>query len=382
MLLPGIDDDVLLSPVDWAVSIYLPLDPATTDERAHLDRLEALFKQCDEALRDRGADKRTRARILGPGREAAAQLDFREHRPPAIAMFMSRDFARAFELPHPVHEEATVGHRFVVRPLVPLINGGAFFVLALNQTRGRLLECYDGGWVDRTPEALRHPPDVARQTDYQPTAAGNPVAPHRRPSANVVGSHSYEMPDEVRKAEILETLQRISSALEATLKDDQRPVILIADTSIAGHFRKLTHVHQLAAEGVSVNPNGLGNDKLVKMARALYHPPQDSERSEVLDRVNARAQSGEGPVAVRLDDVVSAAHYGRVDAAIVSVDDRVWGHFDDATGTVAVHERAERDDDELINEAVAETLLKGGRVYHQDRRALPRRSYAIALLRY
>ena len=70
MLLPGIDDDVLLSPLESAVTIYLPVDPAVTDERAHLDRLDELFRTAEQILRDRGVDKRACEAILQPDRKS------------------------------------------------------------------------------------------------------------------------------------------------------------------------------------------------------------------------------------------------------------------------------------------------------------------------
>lgn len=383
MLLPGIDDDVLLSPLESAVSIYLPVDPTVTDERAHLDRLDELFSNAAQILRDRGVDKRTCEAILQPGREAAAQLDFREHRPPAVVVFTSRDFARAFELPISVGPHVSVGHRFWIRPLLPLINGGpSFFVLALNASRGRLLECYSGGWIDRTPDVLRHPPDVAGETDFQPTAAGNPASSRRKTATGTVGSHSYEAPDELRKTETIEYLRRVSTVLEDILKDDHRSVILAADPAIGGHFRKLTGLRQLASDGISVNPNGLSNDELAAAARRVHHSPEEYARAEVLDRINARAYSGDPAVAIRLNDVVGAAHYGRVDSVVVAADESVWGRFDDATGVLTVHNRPQRYDDELLNEIVSETLRKGGHAYALAKHELPRQSLAVAMLRY
>ena len=383
MLLPGIDDDALLSPLDLAVSIYLPLDANITDERVHRDRLDSLFADAAQALCARHVGSRDCETLLRPGRELAAQLDFRTHRPPSIAIFWSTDFGRAFELPINVPPAATVGHRFNVRPLLPLINGGpSFFVLALNASRGRLLECYEGGCIDRTLESLRRPPDVPAETDFQETNAGHPATPHRRAAANTVGSHTYEAPDELRKAEMIEYLRRVSSAIEAALKGDRRPLILVADPAVGGHFRKLTGLRQLVSDSVSINPNGLSNQRLLELARAVHQPPEAAARAEVLERVSARAHSGDPAVATRLNDVVGAAHYGRVDAVVVANDETVWGRFDDSSGALTVHNRPQRDDDELLNEIVSETLRKGGRAYALPKRAMPLQSAAVATLRY
>ena len=384
MLLPGIDDDVLLSPTETAVSLYLAIDPESSDARAHAERLGALFSAAEEALRMRGASRRACDALLSPGRDAAAGLDLRNHRPPAIGVFCGAGFGRLVELPIPVDTDVAVGHRFLVRPLLPLINSGSFMVLALNAARGRLLECdTNGSWVDRTPDMLRHLPDVAEETDFQPTSAGSPAARHRKAaSGSVVGSHSYEDPEAVRKVELIEELRRVSSTVEDALKDDHRPVILVADPSTGGQFRKLTGLRQLVAEGASLNPNGLSNDKLVACARAVYRSPEAAARAELAERISARAHSGDGPVATRLNEVVSAAHYGRIDAVLVAEHVSVWGHFDEANDRLTVHNHPQPEDDELLNEIVAETLRKGGRAFIAQRQELPPQSLAAATLRY
>ncbi len=358
MLLPGIDDDVLLSPTETAVSLYLAIDPEITDARAHANRLGALFSAAEEMLHRRGASPRACDAVLGPGRDAAARFDLRDRRPPAIGVFCGAGLGRLVELPIPVDTDVSVGHRFLVRPLLPLINSGSFMVLALNAARGRLLECdTNGGWADRTPDMLRHPPDVAEETDFQPTSAGTPAARHRKAAS---GS-SYEDPEAVRKVELIEELRRLSSAVEDALKDDHRPVILVADPAIGGQFRKLTGLRQLVPEGASLNPNGLSNDKLAACGRAVYRSPEAVARAELAERISARAHSGDGPVATRLNEVVSAAHYGRIDAVLVAEHVSVWGHFDEANDTLTVHNHPQPEDDELLNEIVSETLRKGGR---------------------
>ncbi len=384
MLLPGIDDDVLLSPTETAVSLYLPIDAQIADARIHADRLHALLTAAEDMLHSRGAAPRTCDAVLTPAREAAASLDLRERRPAAFGLFSNPGFGRLLELPIAVEPDVAVGHRFLVRPLLPLINSGSFLVLALNASRGRLLECgTHGGCVDRTPDALRHLPDVAAETDFQPTSAGKPASGHRKvATGSATGSHSYEDPEAVRKAEVIEELRRVSSAVEDVLKDEHRPVILIADPAIGGQFRKLTGLRQLAPEGVSLNPNGVSNEKLAAHARTVYRSPEAAARAEVLDRVNARAHSGAGPVATRLNEVVSAAHYGRIDSVLVADRGAVWGHFDEATDALTIHNQPHPEDDELLNEIVSETLRKGGRAFLAPRQDLPPQSPAAAMLRY
>lgn len=280
-------------------------------------------------------------------------------------------------------EITVVGHRFYIVPLLPLINaGGSFFVLAVSACGARLLECEEYGWTDRTPPHLPRAPDVVAETDYQPTTEGSPVARHRKYTNAATGAHSYESPDELWKVELIEYLRRLSSAIEDHLKDDRRPIILVADPDVGGHFRKLTGLRQLSEQLVDLNPNGLSDERLVAAARAVWRSPEEAAMAEFVDLVNARLGRADPRVGIRLEEIVSGAHYSRVDAVMVAAGETVWGRFDEANGTAVTHETPNGDDDELLNDIVAETLLKGGRAYSGARQTMPRQSCAVATFRF
>ncbi|HEX9465547.1 MAG TPA: hypothetical protein VGB82_23340 [Alphaproteobacteria bacterium] len=383
MLLRGIDDGLLLSPMDIAVSIYVPIDLTETDLRAPEDHLRQRFTAADEALQARGVDKRRRDAVLAPARRAVADIDLRQHRAPSLVVFASENYGEVFAWPIAVPEITVVGHRFYIVPLLPPINaGGSFFTLALSANGARLLECDEYGWIDRTPPHLPRAPDVVAETDYQPTTEGSPVARHRRYTGAATGAHSYESPDELRKAELIEYLHRLSSALEAHLHGDRRPIILVADPDIGGHFRKLSGLRQLNEQAVDLNPNGLTDHELVAAARTVWRPPEQAVVAEFVDLVNARLGRADPRVGIRVEDIVAGAHYSRVDAVMVAADKTVWGRFDEAEGTVVAHEAPAGDDDELLNDIVAETLLKGGRAFSAPWQNVPRQSVAVATFRY
>ena len=384
MLLRGIEDERLLSPVDVAVSIYIPISASETDTRAPEDRLKNSLDAANETMRARGVDKRTRAAVLEPTRGAVADIDFRQHRAPSLSVFASENFGEVFEWPITVPEITVVGHRFYIVPLLPLINASSsFFVLALNATGTRLLECDDYGWTDRTPAKLPTAPEVRAETDYQPNMEGNPVAPApRRKYVAATGTHSFESPDELRKTEFLEYLHRLSAALEEYLRDDRRSIILVADSDIGGHFRKLTKLRQLSDQLIDLNAHGLDNDRLVTTARSLRRPPGQAAIGEFLDVANARLGRSDPRVGTRLEEIVPAAHFSRVDSVMVAAGETVWGRFDEANATVVAHNAPSGDVEELLNEIVAETLLKGGRAFSARRQDVPRRSYAVATFRY
>jgi hypothetical protein len=385
MLLPNLDAEAVLRPLGIAVTIYAPLDPAQRDVRLPAGRLDNLLAEAEETLTARGVNRRQRDLILDPARQTVAQLDLRTHREPSLLLLAASGFSRAIFLPERLDECIVVGPRFYVKPLLSLLaHDTRFHLLAISARTVRLLECGTYFANDRTPPDLQKSwEDLANETTFERTVQFSPAArPRGGGPRTMVKGHGYESPNSVWKDLFVGYLRRISSAVEAELANDPWPVVLAADAETTGHFRKLTGLRTLAEQGLILNPHGLEDRELVQRARALLNPPGVVAAAETIERATARLGAGEPSVAIRLDEIVAAACYGRVDSLVVAADELVWGSFDEANGTLIAHSRPEGNDEELLNYAVVETLAKGGSASALPRRELPHHALAVATLRY
>lgn len=380
----AIDRELLLSPSELSVSLYVGLEPQQRDLRVAEGKAQALLGSAQEELTRRGVPKRTQARILDRVRGALSDLDLRKHRDPGLAVLATSDSTQVLALPEPVGSQAVVGHHFFIRPLLRILRDASFFVLTINAHGARLLECSRYHWSERPAPALKKTlEEVMARTELDAGFQQSPATrPHVGSPAAAVKAHAYELPVDVAKTEFVTHLQRLAAAVEAELKGDRRPVVLVAEAETAGHFRKLTKLPTLLPDGVTVFPNGQGDAELVARAREIVGDPDEAAISAVLDQVNARLGSNQRAVAIRLDDVVTAAHDGRAVAVIVAADEKVWGRFDPRTRIVIAHTTPAPDDDELLNEIVIQTLSKGGQAFALPREQLPRQAMAVAILRY
>ena len=73
---------------------------------------------------------------------------------------------------------------------------------------------------------------------------------------------------------------------------------------------------------------------------------------------------------------------GWVDAVVVASDEALWGTFDPDTSTVHAHGHPVGADEDLLNIAAVKALQTGGRAYALPIERLPRRSPAVATMRY
>lgn len=384
MLLPNLDADAVLRSLGTAVTIYAPLDPQQRDLRLITGRLDNLLVKAEDGLAARNMGPRQRGAILDPARQAVAEIDFRTHREPTLVLLAAPGFARVIFLPERIEETLVVGPRFYVKPLLSLFaHDTRFHLLAISARSVRVLECGRYFSKDRTPPELRQSwEDLAKETEFQQGVQFNPPARPRGGTHAMVRSHGYESPNSVWKNLFVEYLRRVTAAVEADLADDPWPVILAADPETTGHFRKLTRLRTLADEGLVLNPHGLEDRELVERALALLNPPGLASASDTIERAKARLGSGDPSVAIRLDEIVAAARYGRVDSLVVAADEFVWGSFDETNGRLVARSRPEGEDEELLNYAAVETLAKGGTASALPRREIPHHALAVATLRY
>jgi hypothetical protein len=87
-------------------------------------------------------------------------------------------------------------------------------------------------------------------------------------------------------------------------------------------------------------------------------------------------------ISSRLEEIIPAAHQGRIFHLFVAAGAERWGRFDLEQNVVSVHESAERGDQELLNLAVTQTILHDGSVHTLAPEAVPNGASVAAVLRY
>ena len=109
-------------------------------------------------------------------------------------------------------------------------------------------------------------------------------------------------------------------------------------------------------------------------------PLFERERQEAADLY--RQLEGSERASDDLDEVVPAAHYGKVDTLFVAQGLERWGSFDPEANRLAVHEEAEAGDEDLLGLAAVQTLLHDGTVYAVEPEQVPGDRPLAALFRY
>src|SRR5690606_6971278 len=112
------------------------------DRREDPIRLRNMLRSVEGELKGGGASPAEVDGILSPARELLEGREFWQAGHRGAAMYLGRDFSRLYTPPVDLPEQAVVGERFEITPLLPaLADGGPFYVLGLAGNGWRLLQC-------------------------------------------------------------------------------------------------------------------------------------------------------------------------------------------------------------------------------------------------
>jgi hypothetical protein len=346
------------------VSFYLP----TTRGGGAADRIrwKNLLGGAEKRLIVRGLSPAQARRLLGPARYLAGSPDFWAAQSDGLAYFLSPDVVRAYRLPAPFPELVSVGDRFHVTPLLPLLHSdGRYYVLALSQNRVRLLQGTAFGAHEVDVAGL--PTGLAEALRFHDR--DEPLTFHTHPALKlgrwgaIFSGHGVGIDD--HKDELLLYFRQIDRGLAYLLHDERAPLVLAAVEYLWPIYHKANTYPLLLEEGVPGNPDRLSERELHEKAWAIVKPA--FERSEARAAAQYAQLAGTGRTGNDLVEVVRAAYGGRVAVLFVAQGRQQPGQFDPARAAVEVHGEPRQGAEDLLNLAAVHTLLHAGTVYVTDK---------------
>ncbi len=205
-------DELVAMDARPTVSTYLPTHVAGREIRQDPIRLKNLLSSAAERL----AVTCRRPKIedfLGLAESLVGDEEFWRHQQQGLALFLAPGFNRIHKLPIPVVEETILGDHFHIKPLLPLFeDAGSFWLLTISAKHTRR---YHGSrWEFSESKEIDLAQGVEKirgMTDYEETHYGSPVGRH----GGLAKAQSFgDDPDQIRKEELLELLDRIVPPVE------------------------------------------------------------------------------------------------------------------------------------------------------------------------
>lgn len=300
----------------------------------------------------------------------------------AIAVFRSADLFRIVPLDQEVAARTVLGPRFYIRPLLrELVKGQDFYLLALSQKNVRLLRC-----TGRSSEEVALPSNMKydfeswmNQAKPDHTAVNNAMAAAAQGAS---GPHALapKSADQDAKREYLSHFfKQIDGGVNQVLKGRSEPLVLCGVEYELPIYRGVNHYPHLLPVDVRGAANSLKSGEMHSRALSALQTAYSGRVEEALVEWNHRAGGG---ASSRLKDVITAAHDGRVVALLVSDSQEQTGIFDEATHQVKGRATGSTEDEDLVNDAVVQTILHSGDVLVAPHAKMPNGSPLAAIFRY
>ena len=370
---------------DPRVSIFLPTHERGAETRQDPIRLGNRIDEAEKALAER--KYRDASGMLEPARALLGDEDFWLHQGRGLALFISPEDTRIFRVPRDLPERTVVSDRFHIKPLLPLLTGdGRFHILAVSQSRVRLFDASRDSIraidLHDVPESLR---DAVGYDWEEKSLQFHAVSRGARAGAGAgpgVQFHGQGAGDDDAKREIRKYLQLVDRGLMRLLHDRSRPMVLAAVDYVAAMYREVSKYPKIVAGIVEGNPDHRSPEELRDAAWTLVEPEFQAARDAATSRYRELGGGNGGHTSDDLETIVPAAFAGRIQTLFVARDVEQWGQYDPQETRLVLHgaRRAEGDDD-LLDVAAAETLVRAGDIYALDAEDMPGSAIA-AILRY
>ena len=346
------------------VSFFLPTHrPGTELQPQDRIRLKNMIREAEELLVKVTGQRPTEARqLLQPVTDLETDGNFWRNQVGSLALYRSPDAFLYYQSPFEINEQVVVGHRFYVKPLLPVLSSdGTFFILAISQNASRLLRCtrYTQQELksERVPEnlqqALRYD-DRQRvldfHTDTQPATGERP--------AEWFGQ-GVGKDDE--KLNIVRYFFAVDKGLHRILHDQKAPLVLASVGYLLPLYQEANTYPHLLDRMIEGNPEEVNDTELRNRGWSIVGPLFERARRSAEE--DYRRLSGTPRASNSLDEIVRAAYEGRVDSVFVSCNVQRWGTFDPNTLAVTYHEGEQPGDQDLLDLIVVQTLQHDGSVY-------------------
>lgn len=363
------------------VSCFLPTHRTGPETQQGPIRLKNLLRQAQDRLTSDGLRTAVARKILEPAARLLDDGSFWQHQSDGLAVFASEELFRYFRVPVAFAELVVVTDRFHIKPLLALLSGdGRFHILALSQNQVRLLqgtrhsvgELDLGGMPRNLADALG---EEQRERQLQLHTAA------RSTSAIFHGHGGSD--ESVHKKDLLRYFKQIDKGLQELVYAERAPLVLAGVDYLLPIYREANTCAELVDEGIVGNPDGLTAAELHERAWAIIEP----YFAKAQDGAEARYRelAGTGRTSRDLSRIVAAAYHGRVDSLFVAVGVQKWGTFEADSGDVRIHDERQPGDQDLLDLAAVQTLVRAGNVFAVSPEQIPDEetdSPAAAVFRY
>lgn len=342
------------------VTVLAPTDGNNGGRAALRIRIRNAIVQAESELIAFGARASMVKAMLAPAHDIEGDDAPLDSSIKGIAIYLAPGFSMSFALRNTPTASVALSDDFMVKPLLSILSSPSFYVLALDQSRTRLLCIHDETTtvieLDDLPVNIEEIVGNEEATKHrQMHSAG------KRGRTPVSVSHGSGDRGVLPKDRMLRFCQAVDRAIGRHLSSTHAALVLAADQPIRDIFRNASHYPDLMPTTIDGCPTDRSDEDLAKEARRIVAEETEASRQSIA--ANFGKMESMFMASDRLDDVIQASAAGRVQTLLLS-------------------DRENGDDLRLVNRVILDTLSKGGRALELPDEMMPSPSAIAALFRY
>ncbi len=362
------------------ISVYMPTHRVGNEIRQDQIRFKNIISKVEDNLRRKGLRDSEIEHLMKPVEDFRNEAPNWQQMSDGLVLFRSKDHFEVNQFPMEFEELAVVSHRYHLKPLIPLLNGnGLYYLLSLSQNKVAMYEGtrFSLKEIDASflPENLAKALRIDEFMESQQFHTGGPATPGGGRAALFHG-HGGE---EDQKVLIQQFFRQVNKELTTFLDDRTVPLVIAGVDYLHPIYHEINTHKGLLNKGVKGNPDSFTADEL--------HERSWESVSEVFDREQKEAAKqfddlkGSGKVLTSTDKVIPAAVEGRLDTLFITVNEHIWGRYDESSHEMRLESNGETPED-LIDLAAVKTLLQSGKVYGVKRNDMPGGHQLVGITRY
>lgn len=345
-----------------AVTITLPTHRTSPENRQDPIRVRNLVKEATERLLSQ-LSKREVEPALTRLQKLVEGIDFR-YTLDGLALFVNRDFARAFQLPFTLKERVVIDETFFTRDLVFAMNRTPrYWTLVLSEKPTRLFEA--------TREQLTEVQEGGFPLIHQGPGGEQPL-----PGGFGIEKSAYR--DERHR----QFFRQVNAALKPFLADDPLPLVVVGVDRFLAFFKEVTPYRDSILTTLTGSHDKTSPHELGKLVWPLVQANLALQRQEVLSELEAAVS--EQKFVSSVGEVWRLAHEGRGRLLLVEEDFHYPARVDETGRRLLPAEDAAAPDvlDDAIDDIIEAVLNKQGRVVFMDNGQLTAHQHIALILRY
>ncbi len=368
-----------------SVSIYMPTHQSGSEIQQDSIRFKNLLQSAEKQLVEHGVREPEIKKMLAPAYDLMQTNDAWRQPKGGFVAFIAPGRFEHYKVPIVPEETLTVGNRFTVRPLLPMLNGdGHFYILALSQDHVRLLEgtrhMVHEVNLEHLPKGLQ---EVLGTYDFEPSLQHHSVttASQSQAAGRSAVFHGHGGKEQDDKEKILEYFRQIDKGLHEFLKGRNAPLVVAGVDYLFPIYKEAnTYPHLMEDAELRGNPDRLSAKELHSRAWSVVSPRFTQPQREAAEQY--RKLAGTGRTSNDIHEILPAASEGRIESLFINMETQQWGMFDAGSRTVELKDGKENGAADLLEEAAVHAISSKARVFAVKNSELPEDVPAAAVFRY